>query len=98
IPTNYLNLFSSASVYLAEYERSLELANRLIADARSTGLDFAADHALRTRATAFVGLRKISSAQRVLQELSAKGGSPSTFVMGQTRLTFARMKVAAGDL
>jgi len=98
IRTNYLNLFSSASVYFAEYERSLELATQLIEDARSTGLDFAADHALRTRATAFVGLRKISSAQRVLQELAAKADSASTFVMGQTKLTFARMKVAAGDL
>ena len=98
VRTGFLNLFSSATLYLSDYERSLEFAALLIEDARTSGLDFAADHATRSRATAFVGLRKLRAAQRLIRELEAKTAPASTFVASQTRLTVARLKVAVGDV
>jgi LuxR family transcriptional regulator, maltose regulon positive regulatory protein len=98
VRTGFLNLFSSATLYLSDYERSLEFATLLIEDARSSGLDFAADHGIRSQATALVGLRKLGPAQRLIKELEAKVAPASTFVSSQTRLTVARLKVAAGDV
>jgi LuxR family maltose regulon positive regulatory protein len=96
--TGFLNLFSCATIYIADYERCLELTDKQIGDARSCGLEFAADHALTTRAGAFVGLRKLGEAQRVFQELEARSADVSTFVDGQRQLKLARLKVAIGDV
>jgi DNA-binding CsgD family transcriptional regulator len=96
--TAFLNLFSCASIYIADYERALELTEQQIDDARSSGLEFAADHALTTRAAAFIGLRRLGQAKRVLQELEARTDSVSTYVTGQRQLKLARLKAAAGDV
>jgi DNA-binding NarL/FixJ family response regulator len=84
-------------MHLAEYERSLEIVNLQIGDARASGLDFAADHGLLTRAGALIGLRRLGSAQRVLQELESRSSS-SGFIMNEVRLRGARLRAAAGDL
>ena len=94
--TAFLNLFSCATIYIADYERALELTEQQIDDARSSGLEFAADHALTTRAGAFIGLRRLGEAKRVLQELEARTDSVSTYVTGQRQLKLARLKAAAG--
>jgi ATP/maltotriose-dependent transcriptional regulator MalT len=96
--TAFLNLFSCASIYIAHYERALELTEQQIDDARSSGLEFAADHALTTRAAAFIGIRKLGEAKRILQELEARTDSVSTYVTGQRQLKLARLKAAAGDV
>jgi LuxR family transcriptional regulator, maltose regulon positive regulatory protein len=96
--TAFLNLFSCATIYIADYERALELTEMQIDDARSSGLEFAADHALTTRAGAFIGLRRLGEAQRVLQELETRTESVSTFVVGHRQLKLARLKTAVGDV
>ena len=96
--TAFLNLFSCATIYIADYERALELTEQQIDDARSSGLEFAADHALTTRAGAFIGLRRLGEAKRILQELEARTDSVSTYVTGQRQLKLARLKAAAGDV
>jgi LuxR family maltose regulon positive regulatory protein len=95
--TGFLHLFSSVCMHLAEYERSLEIVNLQIGDARASGLDFAADHGLLTRAGALIGLRRLGSAQRVLQELESRSSS-SGFIMNEVRLRGARLRATAGDL
>lgn len=95
--TGFLHLFSTVCLHLAEYERSLEIVNLQIDDARASGLDFAADHALLTRAGALIGLRRLGSAQRVLQELESRAHL-SGFIMNQLRLRSARLRATAGDL
>lgn len=52
--TSFLNLFSTACLYLGEYERSLESVTLQVEHAQASGLDFAADHALITRAGALI--------------------------------------------
>ena len=96
--TAFLNLFSCSTIYIADYERALELTEQQIDDARSGGLEFAADHALTTRAGAFIGLRRLGDAKRILQELEARADSVSTYVTGQRQLKLARLKAAAGDV
>jgi LuxR family transcriptional regulator, maltose regulon positive regulatory protein len=96
--TTFLNLFSSATIYFADYERGLDVTDQQINDARSSGLEFAADHALTARASAFIGLRKLSEAQRILHELEARTDSLSAFVIGMRQLKSARLKAAIGDV
>jgi hypothetical protein len=86
------------TIYIANYDLALDLTEQQIDDARSSGLEFAADHALTTRAGAFIGLRKLGEAQRILQELEARSDSVSTYVTGQRQLKLARLKAAAGDV
>ena len=96
--TAFLNLFSCTTIYLADYERAIELTEKQIDDARSSGLEFAADHALTTRAGAFIGLRRLSEAQRILQDLEGRADSVATYVTGQRQLKSARLRAAAGDV
>jgi DNA-binding CsgD family transcriptional regulator len=98
VRTAYLNLFSTTLVYLGEYERSLELSDLQIEVARSSGLDFAADHALLTRASALIGLRRMGLAQRLLRDLESRNEPPSGFIVNGTRLQSARLRATVGDL
>lgn len=98
IRTTYLNLASSALIYLACYDQALNFANRLTEDARSSGVEFAADHALLSEAGARIGRRQLGLAERVLHELETRGGVVSTFVQGKKQLRSAQLRVAAGDL
>jgi LuxR family transcriptional regulator, maltose regulon positive regulatory protein len=98
VRTGFLNLFSCTMIYLAEYERALELTDKQISEARSSGLEFAADHALTTRAGAFIGLRKFGPANGIFQELEARTETLSAYVIGQAQLKLARLKVATGDV
>jgi LuxR family maltose regulon positive regulatory protein len=96
--TSFLNLFSTAWLYLGEYERSLESVALQLEHAHASGLDFAADHALTTRAGALIGLRKFGSARRVLQDVESRDARSSRFVMSQVRLKTARIRASVGDL
>jgi DNA-binding CsgD family transcriptional regulator len=96
--TSFLNLFSTACLYLGEYERSLESVALQVEHAQASGLDFAAGHALITRAGALIGLRKLGSARRVLQDIESRDARSSRFVMSQVRLKRARIRASVGDL
>jgi DNA-binding CsgD family transcriptional regulator len=96
--TNYLNLLATLCCYRAEYERSLEIVEQLMAEASEAGLEFVVDHAMVTRAAAQTGLRRFAAAQRTLQDLSGRSSTASTFVLGQAALKSAYLKAAAANL
>jgi ATP/maltotriose-dependent transcriptional regulator MalT len=95
--TNFLNMAANISVYRAEYEEALRLTEELAADAAESGLEFVADHARATRASALIGLRKFTAAKQVIRDLNGRD-SASTFVQGQTALRFAALRLSSGDL
>jgi DNA-binding CsgD family transcriptional regulator len=96
--TNFLNAFASASTVLAEFERVLELTTEEAAVAHRNGLDFVLDHVSNARARAFIGLRKLSLARRVIRELQGRTVSASDFIVLGTTLNEAKLCVALGDL
>lgn len=96
--TSLLNLFATATVLLGRYDRALALTDEMLTEARSTGLDFAIDHALVVRASALIGLRRLSAAQRCLNEIQSRGDNASAHVVANTRLQEVRLRIASGDL
>jgi ATP/maltotriose-dependent transcriptional regulator MalT len=97
VKTTFLNLYASASVYGGRYELALDLADEQMREAELSGLEFAGDHALTTKAAALVGLRQLGEAQKVLRDLDGKA-SASEFVRSQIALKVARLRATAGDL
>ncbi|MCW2977204.1 MAG: putative transcriptional regulator [Actinomycetia bacterium] len=98
LTTSLLNLFAHVVAVLAQYERGVTLTDELLAEARSSGLDFAVDHALVTRASALIGLRKLSAAQRTLSELDDRASQASAHIRGNVQLQEVRLRIASGDL
>jgi LuxR family transcriptional regulator, maltose regulon positive regulatory protein len=98
VRTTFMNIWSSCALCLAEYATALERAERQISDARSSGLEFAADYALATKAGALVGLRQIGQARRLLQQLESRIDNGSGHLAAQVVLKRARLKVASGDV
>jgi LuxR family transcriptional regulator, maltose regulon positive regulatory protein len=96
--TNFRNLESILALYSAEYEKALRLTDELVEDALQSGVDFALDHALTTRAASLIGMRRLKDAHRVLKELELRSESASGFVQGQLALKRAHMRVASADL
>jgi ATP/maltotriose-dependent transcriptional regulator MalT len=98
LSTAVLNVLAHIVVVLARYERGLTLTDELLDEARSTGLEFAVDHALVTRAAALVGLRKLSAARRTLGELDDRADHASGHVRANAQLQEVRLRIASGDL
>jgi ATP/maltotriose-dependent transcriptional regulator MalT len=97
VRTNFNNISAVVALYAADYENAVRLAGELQAEASEAGLEFPIDHALVTRAGALIGLRKLSEARRILQELERRAASPD-FIRYQIGLKKAQLRVAAGDL
>ncbi|MDB4952718.1 MAG: two-component system response regulator, partial [Myxococcales bacterium] len=98
LATALLNVFAHLVVLLAQYERALTLTEDLLTEARSSGLDFVVDHALVTRASALIGLRKLSAAQRTLGDLADRADHASAHVLANIQLQEVRLRIASGDL
>lgn len=98
LTTGLLNVFANATVLLARYERTLAITDTMLIEARATGLDFAVDHALVARASALIGLRRLSAAQRALNEIRSRGDNVSAHIVGNAQLQEVRLRIAAGDL
>jgi ATP/maltotriose-dependent transcriptional regulator MalT len=98
LTTNHLNLFSYVMVNLVEYERALSLSAEFLEKARSSGLVFAIDHALLVRASALIGLRRLSSAQQALHEIADHVDQASQHIVGNAELQRVKLAIAAGDL
>jgi DNA-binding CsgD family transcriptional regulator len=96
--TAFLNIFAIAHSYAAQYERALELADLQIELSQAGGLDFAADHALLTKAQTLIGLRQLGAARRLLNTLETKRSELPGFVVNNSRAQTARIRVAAGDI
>jgi len=96
--THFQNVSSIVAVYRAEYERAVELTNLLHEESREMALEFPIDHALVTRAWAYIGMRKLAEAREVLRELEDRPSSASTFIQQQILLKRAHLRIAVGDL
>ncbi len=98
LTTTLLNMFAHTLVVLAQYERALNVVDELLDEARSTGLDFAVDHALVSRARALIGLRRLSAAQRTLSEIGDRADQAPAHIVGNAQLEGIRLRIASGDL
>lgn len=96
--TNFLNLWAHVLVVTGEYDAALELARQQTTEAVQSGLDFAVDHGLLTQAGALVGLRRFRDAQRLIGQLEASRSARSDFILRNTHLMVARLRIAVGDL
>jgi len=98
VRSTFMNAWSTCALCLAEYDLALERGDQQISDARSSGLEFAADYALATKAGAFVGLRQLGQARQVLRQLESKVDLASGHLAAQVSLKMARLRVASGDV
>jgi DNA-binding CsgD family transcriptional regulator len=97
VRTNFQNISGIVALYSADYEGALRFAGQLYVEAVEAGLEFPIDHALVTRAGAFIGVRKLAEARRVVQELE-KRAAASDFIRHQIAVKKVQLRVAAGDL
>ena len=98
LTTSLLNVLAHTMVHLAEYDRALAVVNELIEDARANGVAFAIDHALITRASASIGLRKLPAAEEALKELDERSANLTVHVAANAQLQRVRRLIAIGDL
>jgi DNA-binding CsgD family transcriptional regulator len=96
--TNCFNVLGYVMLVSARYDRALQHAEELVAEARSSGLEFAVDHALVTRAGALVGLRKLSACQRTLDEIEERAAQASGHILANALLQEVKLRIASGDL
>jgi ATP/maltotriose-dependent transcriptional regulator MalT len=96
--TGLLNVFANVTVLLGRYEQTLALADEMLREAKSTGLDFAVDHALVVRASALIGLRRLSAAQRTLHEVRDRSENAPAYIVGNIQLQDVRLRISSGDL
>ena len=96
--TGFRNMHAYTAFASSHYEKALELTKVQIEEASATGLEFAVDYALLTRAASLIGLRRLFQARRVLNELETRGAAGSANLAGNVTILHARLRIAAGDL
>lgn len=96
--TGSLNLHAYSLLVLARYEELLDLAEQLVQEAESSGVDFAIDHAFIHKTSALIGLRSLRLAQRTIADLAQRSSKAPGYVLRNTNLQAARLRIALGDL
>lgn len=96
--TNFLNLATHVALLLTQYDEALVLAKRQIDEGRSSGLEFAVDHAMIRELRAHIGRRHLTDATRVINALEERSGSASSHVLDNLNLQCAKLQIALGDL
>jgi ATP/maltotriose-dependent transcriptional regulator MalT len=96
--TNALNLRAHLLKECGRYAEALEAVPELLAEADASGLGFVVYHALLVKAGALVGLRSITDARRTLRALEQAHDSGSGHVARNAAMTWARLRIATGDL
>jgi DNA-binding CsgD family transcriptional regulator/tetratricopeptide (TPR) repeat protein len=96
--TNQLQFLCYAYVLAARYEDALAASARFIEEGRESGLEFAVDHGLLRKASAYIGMRRLREAQRSIDELQRRSQRASYLVLDQLVLLRVKMAIAAGDL
>jgi DNA-binding CsgD family transcriptional regulator len=98
IRTAFVSGYSNVAATVARYDLALDLAGIQAEDAEAAGLDFALDYALVHRARAQIGLRRILSAQRTLEELGRREELHTQHVSANALMQHLRLRIARGDL
>ena len=94
-----LNKCAWTIAHAARYQEAIDVADRLLAEAESSGIDFAASHGLSAKARALVGLRQFAASQRVCGLLIARLRREHDH-LNATNLAVqqARLQISLGDL
>jgi LuxR family maltose regulon positive regulatory protein len=94
-----LNQHSWALGWAGRYEEALGAAERALAEADESAIDFVVSHALLAKATALVGLRRFAAAQEVLSTLTRRlREEPEGWVSTNAAMVRARLQVSLGNL
>jgi LuxR family transcriptional regulator, maltose regulon positive regulatory protein len=81
------------------YLEALVASERGLAEAEAACIDFAATFLQVARVTALIGLRRFSSAQQVLAELTSRGNEePHQWALANLPLAQAKLQIGLGDL
>jgi ATP/maltotriose-dependent transcriptional regulator MalT len=96
--TNALNLRAHLLKECGRYAEALDAVPELLAEADASGLGFVVHHALLVKAGALVGVRAINDARRTLRALEQAHDLSSGHVARNATMTWARLRIAAGDL
>jgi ATP/maltotriose-dependent transcriptional regulator MalT len=67
VRSGFLQSYGTALILAARYEEALELADRQIAEAQRSGLDWVRPHGLELQAVAQIGLREFTAAKLALK-------------------------------
>ena len=96
--TTFLHIYAHVLVAVGEYERALDVAERQIVEAESSGLEFARDHSLLSCLGALIGLRRTRAARQMIADLERDASSATDHIRRNTNLLKARLRIALGDL
>jgi DNA-binding CsgD family transcriptional regulator len=96
--TSFLYIFAHENILRARYEDALTLLAQQVADARQSGLQFAADHALIKRSSALIGLRQLRGAQGVIHTLRSRSIHASDYLVDNTLIQETKLRIALGDI
>jgi DNA-binding NarL/FixJ family response regulator len=86
-------------VWAGKYEEAHAAAERVLAEADESGIDFVVSHALIAKANALIGLRRFAAATQVISRLDARvREEPDPWAASNVALTKAKLQVSLGDL
>ena len=96
--TNFLNMHAHVMVVVGNYDAAILLADQQISEAGLSGVEFAVDHGRLSKAGALIGLRRFRDAQHVIAQLERSPSAESDYILRNTNLMAARLRIAMGDL
>ena len=96
--TNALNVRAHLLRVCGDYDGALTRAEELLEEAHRSGVEFATDHALLTKAAALIGLRFAGRARDVLRQIGQSPLPANAHVRRNAVMLSARLKIMTGDL
>jgi LuxR family maltose regulon positive regulatory protein len=94
-----LNQYAGALAYLGQYDEALIAADRFIASAETSGVDFAVSHALLAKVRGLIGLRRFAESRSVIgQVMTRLRVDPDPWAAEYARICLARLQLSLGDL
>jgi ATP/maltotriose-dependent transcriptional regulator MalT len=96
--TNALHVLGNMLRATSDYDKAIAVSERVIDEARRSGLEFVVDHAQVELAGALVGRRALARAGEVVRDLDRRSDQLTHHVRVNAELVKARLRIAAGDL
>ena len=95
--TNLLHHLTYIYLLAARYDEAHDVALRTLEESRETGLSFVGDYSEVRLASAYIGMRRLGDAQRVIDRLERTARSRSPFIKENISLQRVRLAIAIGD-
>jgi LuxR family maltose regulon positive regulatory protein len=93
-----INLHIWTLTYAGRYNAALAAAERMLAEADESGVEFAVNHARLAQAQALIGLRQFARATQALNKVASIEGESHGWFTGNAALARAFLQVSVGDL